>query len=86
MAAGPAAALPLLDQLTGDPALGRSHRVWAVRADLHHRAGDPAAAIADFDRALDLVQNQAERRYLTDARRRAQDGAAGRQQKTRQKG
>jgi RNA polymerase sigma factor (sigma-70 family) len=86
MAAGPAAALPLLDQLTGDPALGRSHRVWAVRADLHHRAGDPAAAIADFDRALDLVQNQAERRYLSDARRRAQDGAAGRQQKTRQKG
>jgi len=39
MAAGPAAALPLLDKLAADPALRDSHRVWAVRADLHHRAG-----------------------------------------------
>jgi RNA polymerase sigma factor (sigma-70 family) len=69
MADGPAAGLPLLNRLVDDPALRGSHRVWAVRADLHRRAGDTAAALADYDRALGLVSNQAERRYLTDARR-----------------
>ena len=64
MADGPEAALPLLDQLADDPSLRDSHRVWAVRADLHQRAGDTAAALADYDRALELVSNQAERRYL----------------------
>lgn len=68
MADGPDAALPLLDQLAGDPALHGSHRVWAVRADLHRRRADSAAAIADYDRALELVTNETERRYLTAAR------------------
>jgi RNA polymerase sigma factor (sigma-70 family) len=76
MADGPAAGLPLLDQLAGDPALRGSHRVWAVRADLHRRAGQTAAALADYDRALELVSNQAERRYLADARRLAEERAA----------
>jgi RNA polymerase sigma factor (sigma-70 family) len=67
---GPAAALPVLDQLTGNPALHGSHRVWAVRADLHRRLANREAAIADYDRALELVTNEAERRYLADARRR----------------
>ena len=75
MADGPAAGLPLLDQLIGDPALSTSHRVWAVRADLHQRVGDTAAALADYDRALELVSNQAERRYLADARRLAKEPA-----------
>ena len=73
MASGPAAALPLLDKLAGDPALRHGHRVWAVRADLHHRLGDAAAALADYARALDLVSNDVERRYLADARQRAAD-------------
>jgi RNA polymerase sigma factor (sigma-70 family) len=64
MADGPAAGLALLNRLVEDPALRGSHRVWAVRADLHQRAGDTAAAHADYDRALELVSNQAERRYL----------------------
>ncbi|HEX9624302.1 MAG TPA: sigma-70 family RNA polymerase sigma factor [Streptosporangiaceae bacterium] len=64
MARGPAAALPLLDELSGDPALSGSHRVWAVRADLHRRLGDPSAAAADYERALALVGNDTERRYL----------------------
>jgi RNA polymerase sigma-70 factor (ECF subfamily) len=55
MVDGPEAALPLLDQLAADPALGQSHRVWAVRADLHHRAGDARAALADYDVAIGLV-------------------------------
>jgi RNA polymerase sigma-70 factor (ECF subfamily) len=73
MADGPRAALPLLDLLAGDPALQGSHRVWAVRADLHRRAGHRAAALADYDRALDLVTNAAERRYLQEARLQAQE-------------
>ena len=71
MASGPADALPLLDKLTGDPALRHGHRVWAVRADLHHRLGDTTAALADYARALDLVSNDVERRYLAEARQRA---------------
>ena len=71
MASGPADALPLLDKLTGDPALRHGHRVWAVRADLHHRLGDVAAALADYARALDLVSNDVERRYLAEACKRA---------------
>ena len=73
MASGPAAALPLLDELVDEPALRRGHRVWAVRADLHHRLGDRAAALADYARALDLVSNDVERRYLAAARQRAAD-------------
>ena len=70
MASGPAAALPLLDDLACDPALARSHRVWAVRADLHRRLGHTAAALDDYQRALELVRNDVERRYLTAARAR----------------
>lgn len=65
---GPAAALPLLDRLADDPALRGAHRVWAVRADLHRRLADAGAAIADYDRALELVTNETERRYLAAAR------------------
>jgi RNA polymerase sigma-70 factor, ECF subfamily len=71
MAAGPEAALPVLDELVSNPALAGSHRVWAIRADVNRRAGRTAAALADYDRALDLVRNDAERRYLTGARQQA---------------
>jgi RNA polymerase sigma factor (sigma-70 family) len=74
MATGPAAALPLLDELADDPALRDSHRVWAVRADLHRRLGDMTAAQADYDRALHLVGNDVERRYLAAARCRTITG------------
>jgi len=65
---GPAAGIALLDPLTREPVLAGSHRVWAVRADLHRRAGDHARAADDYDRALHLVTNDAERRYLAAAR------------------
>jgi RNA polymerase sigma factor (sigma-70 family) len=71
MADGPEAALPLLDQLADDPLLRQSHRVWAVRADVHQRAGNSAAAIADYDVAIGLAGNQAEREYLEESRLRA---------------
>jgi RNA polymerase sigma-70 factor (ECF subfamily) len=67
---GPAAALPLLDQLAEDPALARFHRVWAVRADMHRRLNHVSLAAEDYRRALDLVTNEAERAYLMQARER----------------
>jgi len=70
---GPGAALPLLDRLAAEPALRASHRVWAVRADLHRRLRDRQAAIADYQHALRLVSNQAERHYLEAALRRVAD-------------
>jgi RNA polymerase sigma-70 factor, ECF subfamily len=75
MLSGPAAALPLLDDLASDPALARSHRVWAVRADLHRRLGHTPAALDDYQRALGLVRNDVERRYLTGARARLTAGS-----------
>jgi RNA polymerase sigma factor (sigma-70 family) len=75
MADGPDAALPALDALASEPVLAVSHRVWAVRADVNRRAARMTAAIADYDRALELASNQAERRYLTQARRQAEEAA-----------
>src|SRR5262249_11420868 len=51
MAAGPAAALPVLDELAGHPVLACSHRVWAVRADVNRRAGRAAPPPARSHRA-----------------------------------
>ena len=78
MADGPAAALRALDELVRHPVLAESHRVWAVRADVNRRAGCLAAALADYDRALELAGNQAERRYLAQARREAAKASADR--------
>jgi len=61
--AGPQAGLDLLVGL--DDALPRHHRLPAVRAELLTRAGDPAAAAAEYRRALALVTNDAERTHLT---------------------
>ena len=44
-----------------------------MRADVHLRAGDPRAALADYEHALDLVTNEAERRYLATAHRLAEE-------------
>jgi len=73
MADGPRTALPLLEALVTDPALAKSHRVWSVRADLLRRLGERVRAAEDFDRALALVDNDVERRYLTDARARIEE-------------
>ena len=59
---GPTAGLALLDGL--DEALPRHHRLPAVRAELLVRAGDPAAAATEYERALALVTNDAERTHL----------------------
>ena len=66
-ALGPATALPVLDELVKEPTLARSHRVWAVRADLHRRSGHMIGARDDYRTAIRLADNEAERDFLIEA-------------------
>ncbi len=59
---GPRPALALIDALGGD--LDRYYLLHAARADLLRRLGSPAEAAKSYARALALVTNDAERRFL----------------------
>ncbi|WP_134714765.1 RNA polymerase sigma factor [Saccharomonospora xinjiangensis] len=72
MADGPAAALDLVDQLTGEPALARYHLLPAVRGDLLTRLGRHDEARHEFLRAADLTGNARERTLMQDRARQAQ--------------
>jgi RNA polymerase sigma-70 factor (ECF subfamily) len=65
MADGPAAGLTLVDKLRADGALAGYHLLPATRADLLRRLGRREEAAVAYREALDLVVNDAERRYLT---------------------
>jgi RNA polymerase sigma factor (sigma-70 family) len=62
MVHGPAAGLAATDDLAD--ALGRHHRLHAVRGHLHEMAADPAAAAEDYRAAARYATNIPERRYL----------------------
>jgi len=62
MAEGPQPALELLDALEAD--LAGYHLLHAARADLLRRLGKPKEAALSYQRALDLVTNESERRFL----------------------
>ena len=62
MAEGPEAALPLVDALQS--ALEDYHLWHATRADLLRRLGRTAEAVSAYQRALELTQNEVERRFL----------------------
>jgi len=64
MAQGPAAALPLIDGLAGDPALAGYHLLPSVRGDLLHKLGRLEEARAEFERAASLTRNARERTLL----------------------
>ncbi|MER8222003.1 sigma-70 family RNA polymerase sigma factor [Streptomyces sp. NPDC094143] len=64
MAAGPGAALPLVDALAGDAALRDYHLLPSVRGDLLARLGRAAEARAEFERAASLTRNARERELL----------------------
>jgi RNA polymerase sigma-70 factor, ECF subfamily len=66
MAFGPEAALELVDELAGDPALAGYHLLPTVRGDLLARLGRRAEAGAEFERAASLTQNTRERAVLLD--------------------
>ena len=63
-ASGPAAALPLLDELDTDPRLAGYPYLPATRADLLRRLGDADGAAAAYRQALQLTANAAERAFL----------------------
>jgi RNA polymerase sigma factor (sigma-70 family) len=64
MAYGPDAALELVDALVKDKALSDYHLLPSVRADLLARLGRVDEARAELERALELTQNESERRLL----------------------
>ena len=64
MAESPAAGLALIDQIDATGELRGYHLLHAARADLLRRAGSNREAAKSYSRALELVTNDSERRYL----------------------
>jgi RNA polymerase sigma-70 factor (ECF subfamily) len=64
MADGPRPALTILDGLAASGALDGYHLLHAARADLLRRLGSSADAAKSYERALALVTNDSERRFL----------------------
>lgn len=64
MAEGPAAALPLVDALSTEPALRNYHLLPAVRGDLLARLGRKEEARAEFEKASRMTRNTRERETL----------------------
>ena len=62
MVDGPRPALALIDGLAGE--LDRYHLLHVARADMLRRLGAPAESATSYARALELVTNDAERRFL----------------------
>ena len=75
MVDGPGRGLALIDELAASGDLDSYHLLHAARADLLRRAGAPADAIHSYERALTLVTNESERRFLA---RRLQEMRAAR--------
>jgi RNA polymerase sigma factor (sigma-70 family) len=61
---GPAAALPLVEELAQDPALRGYHLLPCVRADLLIRLGRDQEAARELEHAATLTSNERERRLL----------------------
>jgi RNA polymerase sigma-70 factor (ECF subfamily) len=76
MVEGPRAALAIVDSLTETGQLDGYHLLHAARADLLRRAGAPAEAARSYARALELVTNGSERRFLDRRLREVQSPAA----------
>lgn len=64
MVAGPETALALIDEIAAAGELEEYHLLHAVRADLLRRIGSSAEAAKSYSRALNLVTNDSERRFL----------------------
>ncbi|WP_406840035.1 RNA polymerase sigma factor [Streptomyces sp. AHU1] len=64
MSEGPDAGLALVAELEQEGELDAYHLLPATRADLLRRAGRTAEAAESYGRALELVENAAERRFL----------------------
>ncbi len=76
MVDGPAKALSLIDELAATSDLDGYHLLHAARADLLRRMGSGKEAAENYERALSLVTNESERRYLERRLREVQTSAA----------
>lgn len=76
MVDGPAAALAIVDALAAEGTLDDYHLLHAARADFARRLGDRAAAERSYERALALVGNDSERRFLERRLREVRSGAS----------
>jgi RNA polymerase sigma-70 factor (ECF subfamily) len=72
MVEGPRPALALIDALSRAGDLDRYHLLHATRADLLRRLGASREAAESYTRALALVTNDSERRFLERRRREVQ--------------
>ena len=77
MVEGPRPALALIDALDASGDLDRYHLLHSARADLLRRLGSAAEAAKSYARALALVTNDAERRFLERRLREVQRGDHG---------
>jgi RNA polymerase sigma-70 factor (ECF subfamily) len=64
MSEGPAPALALIEKLAADGTLEQYHLLHAARADMLRRVGSNEEAAKSYSRALELVTNDSERRFL----------------------
>jgi RNA polymerase sigma-70 factor (ECF subfamily) len=64
MADGPRAGLTVIDRLAGSNDLNEYHLLHAARADLLRRLGSFDESARSYERALALVTNESERRFL----------------------
>jgi RNA polymerase sigma-70 factor (ECF subfamily) len=74
MVEGAQGGLALIDELAAGGDLDEYHLLHAARADLLRRAGVSAEAAKSYKRALALVTNESERRYLERRLREVQKG------------
>ncbi len=76
MAEGPQEGLTLVDAIAATSDLENYHLLHAVRADLLRRVGSSAEAAESYERALALVTNDSERRFLERRLREVQSPTA----------
>jgi RNA polymerase sigma-70 factor (ECF subfamily) len=62
---GPAAGVALIDELLADGELAEYHLAHAARADLCRRLCRTEEARTSYQKALELTQQEPERRFLT---------------------
>ncbi len=75
MVDGPQPALAVINAIAAAGDLDNYHLLHAARADLLRRAGAPEEAAQSYRRALALVTNQSERRFLERRLREIQQGS-----------
>ena len=68
--------LALIDSLLGTGLLDDYHLIYAARADLLRRSGEAKASVESYQRALSLVTNESERRFLERRLREVQEQLA----------